>query len=109
MRGFFDWMTGHVEPYVSFRFLLALVFVAMFVHWCIVGVLTVRDFIQQTPARSERERQAGRIARNAAALILLFVLVHLLMVLLSGVWNNIRSMITGKYRIEEEEKPHAAE
>jgi hypothetical protein len=31
------------------------------------------------------------------------------MVLISGVWNNIRSMITGKYRIEEEERPHAAE
>ena len=30
------------------------------------------------------------------------------MVLLSGVFNNMRSMITGKYRIEAE-KTHAAE
>jgi thiosulfate reductase cytochrome b subunit len=55
-------------------------------------------------------RQSARtIHFVAGALILLFVLVHVLMVLLSGVWNNIRSMITGKYRIEEEETPHAAE
>ena len=27
----------------------------------------------------------------------LFVIVHLVMVLVSGVWNNIRSMITGRY------------
>jgi hypothetical protein len=29
------------------------------------------------------------------------VLVHLVMVLISGVWNNLRSMITGRYVIEE--------
>lgn len=55
-------------------------------------------------------RQTARtIHFIAGALILLFVLVHVLMVLLSGVWNNIRSMITGKYRIDDVEKPHAAE
>ena len=36
----------------------------------------------------------------AAALTLLFVIVHVAMVLASGVWNNIRSMITGRYAIE---------
>jgi len=55
-------------------------------------------------------RQSARtIHFVAAALILLFVLVHVAMVLLSGVWNNLRSMITGRYRIDDEEKPHAAE
>jgi thiosulfate reductase cytochrome b subunit len=55
-------------------------------------------------------RQSARTVHFlAAALILGFVLVHVLMVLLSGVWNNVRSMITGKYRIDEVEKPHAAE
>lgn len=34
-------------------------------------------------------------------LIVLFVLVHLIMVVISGVWNNIRSMITGRYAVEE--------
>jgi Ni/Fe-hydrogenase b-type cytochrome subunit len=45
----------------------------------------------------------------AAALILLFVLVHVVMVLVSGVFNNMRSMITGRYRIDDEEAPHATE
>lgn len=54
-------------------------------------------------------RQSARtIHFIVAALLLLFVLVHIVMVLISGVWNNVRSMITGRYRIEEEE-PHAAE
>lgn len=29
-----------------------------------------------------------------------FVVIHIVMVLLSGVWNNLRSMITGWYRLE---------
>ena len=33
--------------------------------------------------------------------LLAFVMVHLLMVLVSGVWNNLRSMITGWYDIGE--------
>jgi len=36
----------------------------------------------------------------AATLIVLFVVVHLAMVVLSGLWNNLRSMITGRYAIE---------
>lgn len=32
--------------------------------------------------------------------IVLFVIVHVLMVILSGLWNNVRSMITGRYAIE---------
>jgi thiosulfate reductase cytochrome b subunit len=55
-------------------------------------------------------RQTARtIHFIAAALILLFVFVHVVMVLISGVWNNLRSMITGNYRIDDVEKPHAAE
>jgi thiosulfate reductase cytochrome b subunit len=37
-----------------------------------------------------------------AALLVAFVVVHVLMVLASGVWNNLRSMVTGKYAIETE-------
>jgi thiosulfate reductase cytochrome b subunit len=55
-------------------------------------------------------RQSARtIHFIAAALILIFVFVHVLMVLLSGVWNNMRSMITGRYRIDDERKADAAE
>jgi thiosulfate reductase cytochrome b subunit len=31
-----------------------------------------------------------------------FVVVHVAMVILSGLWNNMRSMITGRYAIETE-------
>ena len=46
-------------------------------------------------------RQTARtIHFIAASGIVLFVVVHLVMVLISGVWNNLRSMITGRYVIE---------
>jgi thiosulfate reductase cytochrome b subunit len=35
-----------------------------------------------------------------ASLLVAFVVVHVAMVLVSGVWNNLRSMITGQYAIE---------
>jgi thiosulfate reductase cytochrome b subunit len=36
-----------------------------------------------------------------AAYLVLFLIVHLAMVVLSGPINNLRSMITGRYRIKE--------
>lgn len=52
-------------------------------------------------------RQSARtIHFISATLIVLFFIVHLVMVLISGVWNNLRSMITGRYVVERaEEKP----
>jgi thiosulfate reductase cytochrome b subunit len=48
-------------------------------------------------------RQSARtIHFLSASLIVIFIVVHLLMVLVSGVWNNLRSMITGRYAIEVE-------
>jgi thiosulfate reductase cytochrome b subunit len=45
-------------------------------------------------------RQSARTVHFIAAFILVgFVAVHILMVLISGVWNNIRSMVTGWYTI----------
>jgi thiosulfate reductase cytochrome b subunit len=38
----------------------------------------------------------------AANLVLLFIVVHLAMVVLAGPFNEIRSMITGKFRIDPE-------
>jgi thiosulfate reductase cytochrome b subunit len=35
-----------------------------------------------------------------ANLILLFVLIHLFEVVITGLWNNVRSMITGRYDID---------
>jgi thiosulfate reductase cytochrome b subunit len=49
-------------------------------------------------------RQSARtIHFISASLIVIFVLVHLIMVLISGLWNNLRSMITGRYVIEPAE------
>lgn len=49
-------------------------------------------------------RQSARTIHFATAFAFLaFVLIHILMVLLSGVWNNMRSMISGWYRIEPDE------
>ena len=43
-------------------------------------------------------RQTARLIHFiAASSLALFVIVHLVMVLVSGVWNNLRSMITGWY------------
>ncbi|MFI5412226.1 cytochrome b/b6 domain-containing protein [Kaistia sp. UC242_56] len=53
-------------------------------------------------------RQTARtIHFVCATLVVLFILVHLVMVLISGVFNNLRSMITGHYAIEPEEKSDA--
>jgi thiosulfate reductase cytochrome b subunit len=48
-------------------------------------------------------RQSARTVHFVlAAYLVTFVVVHLVMVLVSGVINNMRSMITGRYRIEED-------
>lgn len=48
-------------------------------------------------------RQSARTLHFiSAGLIVAFIVVHVLLVLVSGVWNNLRSMITGKYAIQVE-------
>jgi thiosulfate reductase cytochrome b subunit len=47
-------------------------------------------------------RQSARtIHFISASALVIFVIVHVAMVVLSGTWNNIRSMITGRYAIQE--------
>ena len=47
-------------------------------------------------------RQSARTIHFIIAwLLVAFVVVHVAMVLLSGFWNNMRSMITGRYVLEE--------
>jgi thiosulfate reductase cytochrome b subunit len=49
-------------------------------------------------------RQSARsIHFITAALLLGFIIVHLIMVVLAGPFNEIRSMITGRYRLPKEE------
>ena len=46
-------------------------------------------------------RQSARtIHFITASGIVLFVVVHIVMVLISGFWNNLRSMVTGRYVIK---------
>lgn len=54
-------------------------------------------------------RQSARtIHFLSASGIVAFVVVHLVMVVASGTWNNIRSMITGRYAIEVGPETQAA-
>jgi thiosulfate reductase cytochrome b subunit len=51
-------------------------------------------------------RQAARTLHFVAAWLLVgFVLIHVFEVIVSGLWNHLRSMITGRYRITTE-VPH---
>ena len=51
-------------------------------------------------------RQSARTLHFIAAwLLVLFVLIHVFEVIVTGFWNNLRSMITGRYRISSEEQP----
>jgi thiosulfate reductase cytochrome b subunit len=52
-------------------------------------------------------RQSARtIHFITASAIVLFFVVHIVMVLITGVWNNLRSMITGRYVVAPaEERP----
>jgi thiosulfate reductase cytochrome b subunit len=48
-------------------------------------------------------RQSARTLHFAAAFLLLaFVAVHVFEVIVTGLWNNLRSMITGYYRLPED-------
>jgi thiosulfate reductase cytochrome b subunit len=44
-----------------------------------------------------------------ASLLVAFVVVHVVMVIVSGLWNNLRSMVTGRYAIEVDRSNRAAE
>ena len=48
-------------------------------------------------------RQSARSIHFLCAFgLVLFILVHLLMVVLAGPFNEVRSMITGRYRLPKE-------
>jgi len=50
-------------------------------------------------------RQAARTIHFVAAwLLVAFVVIHVFEVVVSGLWNHLRSMITGRYRIRAEER-----
>ena len=45
-------------------------------------------------------RQSARSIHFIVAwLLVAFVLIHVFQVIVTGLWNNLRSMITGRYRV----------
>ncbi|WP_147076317.1 cytochrome b/b6 domain-containing protein [Methylobacterium haplocladii] len=70
------------------------------------GVNAVAPFLLDVFGGRQSARTIHFIVVN---LLILFVIVHVLLVLVSGVWNNMRSMLTGWYTIEDEttRKPEA--
>jgi thiosulfate reductase cytochrome b subunit len=51
-------------------------------------------------------RQSARTLHFVAAcLLLLFVVIHVFEVIVTGFWNNLRSMITGRFRVERQARP----
>ncbi len=53
-------------------------------------------------------RQSARTVHFIAAWALVaFVFIHVFEVMVSGLWNNLRSMITGRYRVPAQEIDHA--
>jgi thiosulfate reductase cytochrome b subunit len=54
-------------------------------------------------------RQSARTLHFVAAFgLLAFVIVHLFEVIVTGLWNNLRSMITGNYQLPAEHPPEEA-
>ena len=48
-------------------------------------------------------RQSVRSIQVIVAwLLVAFALVHVFQVIVTGLWNNLRSMITGRYRVPQE-------
>jgi thiosulfate reductase cytochrome b subunit len=48
-------------------------------------------------------RQAARTIHFIVAwLLVAFVFIHVFEVIITGLWNNLRSMITGRYRVTQE-------
>ena len=48
-------------------------------------------------------RQSARTIHFIGAWLLVgFVLVHVFEVVITGLWNNLRSMLTGRYRVDPE-------
>jgi thiosulfate reductase cytochrome b subunit len=50
-------------------------------------------------------RQSARTIHFIVAwLLVAFVFIHVFEVIITGVWNNLRSMITGQYKINSSHK-----
>jgi hypothetical protein len=71
MRGLLDFLSRWVEPYVSYRWLLAVIFGAMFVSDLLGTWFWLREIGRPQAVDSPREQQLRRIARAAIGSMLL--------------------------------------
>lgn len=62
----------------------------------------VDSFVHVLPELFGGRQSARTVHFIIAWLLVLFTIVHVFMVLISGVWNNVRSMITGWYKLGQE-------
>ena len=65
MRDFLDFLARWVEPYVSYRWVIAMIFGAMLVSDLLGTWLWLRDISKAAPDATPREQQLRRIARAA--------------------------------------------
>ncbi len=66
-----DWLAANVEPYVSFRWLVAGLFLALAVQALLALLLNLRDLQRGAGAMAPRERQMVHLLKLHAALLLL--------------------------------------
>ena len=71
MRDLLDFLAHYVEPYVSFRWLLALVFGGMLLSDLLGTWFWLRELGRPDPTDSPREAQLRRIAKAATGSMLL--------------------------------------
>ncbi len=101
MRALIEWLAAHVEPYVSFRYLLGMVFGAMLVHWIVARLLWLRDLARPGGETSERDRALIRIAKSYAGVLLLRtfslrtlrasggLVAQIVVLLAAAIWLNV--------------------
>lgn len=71
MTALLDWLAANIEPYVSFRWLVAALFAAMGVQALLAFGLQLRDWSRGAGTRPPREQQIVRLLKQHAALLAL--------------------------------------
>jgi thiosulfate reductase cytochrome b subunit len=101
----------HVREYNVLQKLAYLVIVVLVLPLIVLAGMTMSPGLDSAFPRLVHAFGGRQTARTihfiVANTIVLFVIVHVVMVLISGVWNNLRSMITGRYAVETEAEHHA--
>lgn len=71
MGALLDWLSTHVEPYVSFRWLLGGVLSALALQSLLATFFTLRDLARPGAPLPPREQQLARLLKSHGVLLLL--------------------------------------